>query len=255
MDEMAQVLDSSVDCSDVLATCDELLVAGSYEQALDHLTQLLQEQPLLPRALHMRGRIQMAQKQLPEAIQSFIEATEAAPDDPVICFDLAKAVGMVGWHEHSLAVARRVVELDHEHHEAFLLIADAQEALGQREDAIEALRRAVFLLKREEPEPEDLLESPRPVPYPATPELHFSEFSGSGDVTSFQLVGKSPDGKHQMVVAITRYAGATSNEAGEVVGRGEIDRSRLLMSLEDRVRAQVELFPGARFSYSLHKLT
>lgn len=74
-------------------------------------------------------------------IANFEKMAEDDPDNELGHFSLGKAYLEAGQHERAAACFRRVIEINPQFSKAYHLLAEAQQALGDRDGAVETLTR------------------------------------------------------------------------------------------------------------------
>lgn len=124
---------------------------GDDEQEINFLEQTeTQLNPERAERYFLMGVKAMDQQNIPEAQVNFKIATQSNPTDPRIHFNLAKSYFALGQQVQGEASVRKTLELEPEHVEALLLLAQLMEA---RENRMEALALAKKALEKD---PENL---------------------------------------------------------------------------------------------------
>lgn len=127
----------------LLTLAKALLIDGRYEDAAGKIQRVLDEQPSAKGHL-LLGWAYIGMSQLDLARGELLRALQLDPDSSMARMELAALYLRTGQRELALQEARRVLEDQPRNLRMLLVVADASQSLGRRDDALAALDRAKF---------------------------------------------------------------------------------------------------------------
>jgi tetratricopeptide (TPR) repeat protein len=192
---------------------------------------------------------------LKDALLILLELADAENDNHFVCLDLGEVVLRLGMADQAVVAARRAIELDSADSDGFILLARALDAKGEPRDALVAMARAVDILRDPYRSAEDVAKEKLVPPLVlSNPPLAFCDFETLGNAANLALASTSSAAGVSTTIRILLSGALPEAPSGlEEIGTGTLEKSRLVISLPEKLAAIPGLFPQESFSYSLYR--
>jgi cytochrome c-type biogenesis protein CcmH/NrfG len=119
----------------------ELLHAGDVDEAIDELLRVVHEDPANEYAYHFLGHAYFEKEAFPEALKSYVEALQLAPDYVGAMVGAGQALRMMGEYDRAIRTGRRVLGMRANDPDALFLVGAAHFQKGENQAAKEYLER------------------------------------------------------------------------------------------------------------------
>jgi tetratricopeptide (TPR) repeat protein len=220
----------------------------------------------------LNGLMESRRGNVQGALDAFIAATESNPREWVYPLELGRLLMRTGetlaesvWFENALLSLRRAIEIEPAEPEAFLLLADAFEQLGQTREALANLRRASELLIQPTSRDKrlahlgDISEDFYPDTWPLVlcEDVHFFRFKAHGDHERLFLESLCEDGRHVLCCVLWGLPPSEypwNGQRSRIVEEGSLPRKSLSEALEPELLGILKLSSLEEFPYAVWKI-
>ena len=119
----------------------ELLHAGETDQAIDELLRVAQDDPQNEYALHFLGHAYFQKEAFPEALKSYVEALNLAPDYVGAMVGAGQTLRMMGEYDRAIRMGQRVLQQQEDDGDGLFLVGTAHFQKGENDAAKRYLER------------------------------------------------------------------------------------------------------------------
>ena len=119
----------------------ELLHVGEADQAIDELLRVAREDPQNEYAFHFLGHAYFENEAYPEALKSYVEALQLAPDYVGAMLGAGQTLRMMGEYDRAIRMGHRVLKVQEDDGDGLYLVGAAHFQKGENEAAKRYLER------------------------------------------------------------------------------------------------------------------
>jgi cytochrome c-type biogenesis protein CcmH/NrfG len=119
----------------------ELLHSGEIDRAIDELLRVARNDPKNEYAFHFLGHAYFEKEAYPEALKSYVEALELAPEYVGAMLGAGQALRMMGEYDRAIRMGRRVLQEQEDDGDGLFLVGAAHFQKGENQSAKRYLER------------------------------------------------------------------------------------------------------------------